>query len=178
MALQGITLTPAQQAKVDSITAKTRAQMPAMTPGTPPSDADRQKMMSLSTASLKEVRTVLTPDQQAIYDKNVAAIQQQMQQRMQGGATPARRAGARRPRPNPRRRPSRKEPAQSPDFIRNWSAPDGQRRTWSATRSAGAFSGRTHRFSRTSNTAGSPRTQSPEWMQMFGSKVTTMSSLS
>jgi len=89
MALQGITLTPAQQAKVDSITAKTRAQMPAMTPGTPPSDADRQKMMSLSTASLKEVRTVLTPDQQAIYDKNVAAIQQQMQQRMQGGATPA-----------------------------------------------------------------------------------------
>lgn len=89
MALQGITLTPAQQAKVDSITAKTRAQMPAMTPGTPPSDADRQKMMSLSTASLKEIRTVLTPDQQAIYDKNVAAIQQQMQQRMQGGATPA-----------------------------------------------------------------------------------------
>ena len=89
MALQGITLTPAQQAKVDSITAKTRAQMPAMTPGTPPSDADRQKMMGLSTASLKEIRTVLTPDQQAIYDKNVAAIQQQMQQRMQGGATPA-----------------------------------------------------------------------------------------
>ncbi len=89
MALQGITLTPAQQAKVDSITAKTRAQMPAMTPGTPPSDADRQKMMSLSTASLKEIRTVLTPDQRAIYDKNVAAIQQQMQQRMQGGAMPA-----------------------------------------------------------------------------------------
>jgi Spy/CpxP family protein refolding chaperone len=89
MALQGITLTPSQQSKVDSITAKTRAQMPAMTPGTPPSDADRQKMMSLSTASLKEIRTVLTPDQQAIYDKNVAAIQQQMQQRMQGGATPA-----------------------------------------------------------------------------------------
>jgi Spy/CpxP family protein refolding chaperone len=89
MALQGITLTPAQQTQIDSITAKTRAQMPPMTPGTPPSDADRQKMMSLSTASLKEVRTVLTPEQQAIYDKNVAQIQQQMQQRMQGGATPA-----------------------------------------------------------------------------------------
>jgi len=89
MALQGITLTPAQQAKVDSITAKTRAQMPTMTPGTPPSDADRAKMRSLSMASVQQVRTVLTPDQQAIYDKNVAAIQQQMQQRMQGGATPA-----------------------------------------------------------------------------------------
>ncbi len=89
MALQGITLTAAQQAKVDSITAKTRAQMPAMTPGTPPSDADRQKMMTLSQASIKEVRGVLTPDQQAIYDKNVAQMQQMMQQRMQGGPPPA-----------------------------------------------------------------------------------------
>ena len=89
MALQGITLTAAQQAKVDSITTKTRAQMPAMTPGTPPSDADRQKMMTLSQASIKEVRAVLTPDQQAIYDKNVAQMQQMMQQRMQGGPPPA-----------------------------------------------------------------------------------------
>lgn len=91
MALQGITLSPSQQAQVDSITAKTRAQMPPMTPGTPPSDADRQKMMSLSTASLKEVRTVLTPEQQKIFDKNVAGIQQQMQQGMPGmpsGAVP------------------------------------------------------------------------------------------
>ena len=84
-ALQGITLTPAQQAKVDSITASYRAKMPQMTPGTPPSDADRQKAMGLMSASLKDVRTVLTPDQQPIFDKNVAAIQQQMQQRMQGG---------------------------------------------------------------------------------------------
>lgn len=84
-ALQGITLTPAQQARVDSITASYRAKMPQMTPGTPPTDADRQKAMGLMSASLKDVRGVLTPDQQAIYDKNVAAIQQQMQQRMQGG---------------------------------------------------------------------------------------------
>ena len=89
MALQGITLTPAQQAKVDSITAATRAQMPTMTPGTPPSDADRAKMRSLSMASVQQVRAVLTPDQQKIYDTNVAAMQQQMQQRMQGGAPPA-----------------------------------------------------------------------------------------
>ncbi|MEZ4412590.1 MAG: hypothetical protein R2910_06375 [Gemmatimonadales bacterium] len=89
MALQGITLTAAQQAKVDSITAKTRAQMPAMTPGSPPSDADRAKMRSLSMASVQEVRAVLTPEQQAIYDKNVAQMQQMMQQRMQGGPPPA-----------------------------------------------------------------------------------------
>jgi Spy/CpxP family protein refolding chaperone len=89
MALQGITLTAAQQAKVDSITAKTRAQMPAMTPGSPPSEADRAKMRSLSMASVQEVRAVLTPEQQAIYDKNVAQMQQMMQQRMQGGPPPA-----------------------------------------------------------------------------------------
>jgi hypothetical protein len=84
-ALQGIILTEAQKGKIDSITAKTRAQMPAMTPGTPPSDADRQKMMTLTQTSLKEVRGVLTADQQKIYDKNVAAMQERMQQRMQGG---------------------------------------------------------------------------------------------
>ena len=55
-----------------------------MTPGTPLCDADRQKAMELMTASIKEVRGVLTPDQQALYDKNVVAIQQQMQQRMHG----------------------------------------------------------------------------------------------
>jgi Spy/CpxP family protein refolding chaperone len=89
MALQGITLTAVQQAKVDSITAKTRAQMPAVTPGTPPSDTDRAKIRSLSMASVQEVRSVLTPDQQAIYDKNVAQMQQMMQQRLQGGPPPA-----------------------------------------------------------------------------------------
>jgi Spy/CpxP family protein refolding chaperone len=84
-ALEGITLTPAQQTRIDSISAGYRAKMPQMTPGTPPSDADRQKVMGLVAASQKEVRAVLTPDQQAVYDKNIAAIQQQMQQRMQGG---------------------------------------------------------------------------------------------
>jgi Spy/CpxP family protein refolding chaperone len=89
MALEGITLTAAQQAKVDSITAKTRAQMPPMTPGSPPSDADRAKMRSLSMASIQEIRAVLTPEQQATYDKNVAQMQQMMQQRMQGGPPPS-----------------------------------------------------------------------------------------
>ena len=89
-ALQGITLTSAQQAQVDSIVAKARAAMPEMTPGTPPSDADRQKMMKVSTESLDEVRTVLTPEQQTVFDKNVAAIKERMQGRrgMSGGAPP------------------------------------------------------------------------------------------
>jgi protein CpxP len=88
MALQGITLTTEQQAKVDSITAATRAQMPAFTPGTPMSDADRAKMRTLAAASVQQVRAVLTPDQQKIYDKNVAAMQERMRERMQGGAAP------------------------------------------------------------------------------------------
>ena len=83
MLMQGITLTPAQQTQVDSIRAHYRSQMPAMTPGTPPSDEDRQKMMGLMQAQTKAVRGVLTPDQQVIFDKNLAAMQQQM-----GGAMP------------------------------------------------------------------------------------------
>jgi len=88
MALQGITLTPTQQAKVDSITASYRARMPQFTPGTPPSDADRQTARSLMMASIKDVRGVLTPDQQAVYDKNVASLQQMMQQMRPSGAAP------------------------------------------------------------------------------------------
>ena len=90
MLFQGITLTPAQQTQIDSIRAHTRSQMPVMTPGTPPSDADRQKAMQLMQANTKAVRAVLTPDQQAIFDKNLAAMQQQMGGGMPaGGAPPA-----------------------------------------------------------------------------------------
>jgi Spy/CpxP family protein refolding chaperone len=88
MLMQGITLTPAQQTQVDSIRAYYRAQMPQMTPGTPPSDADRQKMMGLMQSSAKAMRGVLTPDQQAIFDKNLAAVQQQMGGGMPAGGAP------------------------------------------------------------------------------------------
>lgn len=89
-ALQGITLTPEQQTQVDAIVAKTRAALPEMTPGTPPSEADREKIMKISTESLNEVRAVLTPDQQAVFDKNVAAMKERMQgmRGMSGGAPP------------------------------------------------------------------------------------------
>jgi Spy/CpxP family protein refolding chaperone len=80
-ALEGITLTATQQTTIDSINARYRSQMPAFEPGSPPSDADRQKMRALLAASQKEVRAVLAPDQQAVYDKNIAALQR----RFQGG---------------------------------------------------------------------------------------------
>lgn len=87
-ALQGITLTAAQQAQVDTITAAARAMMPARTQGVPMSDADRAAAMNIMQGSLKDIRAVLTPEQQKTFDQNVAAMQQQMQQRMQGGGPP------------------------------------------------------------------------------------------
>jgi Spy/CpxP family protein refolding chaperone len=89
MLFEGITLTPAQQTQIDSIRTHYRSQMPAMTPGTPPSDADREKAMQLMQASTKAVRGVLTPEQQAVYDKNMAAMRERMGGGAPSGAAPA-----------------------------------------------------------------------------------------
>jgi Spy/CpxP family protein refolding chaperone len=78
MLLNGITLTTEQQAKVDSIQAAFRAQMPAFTPGVPPDSATRAQRMELMRKQDVEIRAVLTPDQQVIWDKNVADAQSMM----------------------------------------------------------------------------------------------------
>lgn len=83
--LQGITLTPDQQAKVDSITAKYRAQMPPFTPGTPPDSATREKMRSLLGNQDEEIRALLTPDQQKVWDQNLTEMRSRMMQRAPGG---------------------------------------------------------------------------------------------
>jgi Spy/CpxP family protein refolding chaperone len=82
--MQGITLTPEQQAKVDSITARYSAQMPAFTPGVMPDSATRAKMRDLNANQDVEIRTVLTPDQQKVFDANVAQMRARMQQRAPG----------------------------------------------------------------------------------------------
>jgi Spy/CpxP family protein refolding chaperone len=82
--LQGITLTSVQQAKVDSITAKYRAQMPPFTPGSPPDSATRAKMRALFGNQDEEIRAVLTPDQQKVWDQNVTEMRNRMQQRAPG----------------------------------------------------------------------------------------------
>lgn len=77
-ALKGIDLTPAQQAKLDSISAKYRTMMPAMTPpspGTPPDTAAMMKRREMMTQRNAEIRAILTPDQQKMFDKNVAEMQ-------------------------------------------------------------------------------------------------------
>lgn len=74
--LQGITLTPAQQARVDSIVAATAAQMPAFTPGQMPDSASRARRMELTTRQDSTIRAMLTPEQQQAWDRNAAAMPQ------------------------------------------------------------------------------------------------------
>jgi Spy/CpxP family protein refolding chaperone len=82
--LQGITLTAAQQAKVDSITARYAAQMPAFTPGAPPDSATRAKMRDLYQKQDAEIRALLTADQQKVFDTNVDQMRARMGQRPPG----------------------------------------------------------------------------------------------
>ena len=76
MLMKDITLTDAQKASVDSITQSFRAQMPAFTPGQPPDSAARAKRMEVMQKQTAAVRAVLTPDQQKVFDKNVAEMPQ------------------------------------------------------------------------------------------------------
>lgn len=72
MMFKDITLTDAQKAQVDSIQVKYQKEMPAFTPGQPPSDADRAKRMELMQKQREEIRAVLTEEQRVQFDKNLA----------------------------------------------------------------------------------------------------------
>jgi Spy/CpxP family protein refolding chaperone len=78
---QDITLTPVQQAKVDSIQAHYRSERPSFTPGTPPDSATRDKIRALFQRERDDIRAVLTPDQQKTFDRNLEV----MRQRRAGG---------------------------------------------------------------------------------------------
>ena len=80
MLMQGITLTDAQKASVDSIGQVYRAQMPPMQQGTPPDSATRAKRMEIAQKQYAAIRTVLTPDQQKVFDKNLADMRAAMSQ--------------------------------------------------------------------------------------------------
>jgi hypothetical protein len=81
MLLNGITLTADQQAKVDSIQKAFQAKMPAFTPGQMPDSATRAQRFELTRQQDMAIRAVLTTDQQAIWDKNVADMQARMPRR-------------------------------------------------------------------------------------------------
>jgi Spy/CpxP family protein refolding chaperone len=76
--LQGITLTAAQQARIDSIQARTATQMPAFTPGAPPDPAARQQRRELMQRQDSTIRAVLTPEQQALWDRNLEQMRGSM----------------------------------------------------------------------------------------------------
>lgn len=78
MLLQGITLTPAQQTRVDSIQAAFAARMPAMTPGQRPDSASMAQRRELMTQQNDALRAVLTPEQQPVWDRNVEQMRSQM----------------------------------------------------------------------------------------------------
>jgi Spy/CpxP family protein refolding chaperone len=69
-----ITLTPAQQTKIDSIQSHYREQMPSFNPGSPPDSATREKVRALFRHELDDFRAVLTADQQSTFDRNVEAM--------------------------------------------------------------------------------------------------------
>lgn len=69
-----ITLTAAQQTKIDSIRLHYREQMPSFTPGSPPDSATRERVRAIFRHELDDFRTVLTPDQQSTFDRNVEAM--------------------------------------------------------------------------------------------------------
>jgi Spy/CpxP family protein refolding chaperone len=83
MLMEGITLSDAQQAKLDEIAARYRAERQKLMPngmqGGPPDDATRAKMGEMMDKQSAEVRAILTADQQKLFDANVEKRKQAMQ---------------------------------------------------------------------------------------------------
>ena len=74
--LEGITLTDAQKVQQKAIREKYAPQIMSLrkaaeVTGTP---MDQTKLQAIQTAQIAELRTILTPEQQVIYDKNVAEM--------------------------------------------------------------------------------------------------------
>jgi len=86
MLFKDITLTPAQQAKVDSIEAKYRDQMMALRNGGGDPAEMRQKRGELMGKQRDELKAVLTDDQKKVFDKNAEDMRQQMQNRRPPGS--------------------------------------------------------------------------------------------
>ena len=80
---EGITLSDAQKKTVDSIRTAYQPQMAQLRSQMPGSRPQMRDLMHKETA---DFRTVLTPDQQVTFDKNLAAMQERMQQGKMGAS--------------------------------------------------------------------------------------------
>ncbi len=80
--LDNMMLTDAQKVRIESITKKYQPDMQAIYLAMNSGDRidARQKMVALREKMQPEVRAVLTPDQQAIFDKNAAEQKSRMYQ--------------------------------------------------------------------------------------------------
>src|SRR5689334_22682089 len=91
MLLKDITLTDAQKDQVKTIREKYLPQQVELRKATqatggPPDEATRAKMMDLQQKQADEIRAILTADQQAVFDKNVAAMKARMAERRNGSS--------------------------------------------------------------------------------------------
>jgi hypothetical protein len=80
-----ITLSPAQQAKSDSIQGKYREQMQALRAGGGDQQEMRAKGRELQEKQRDELKAILTDDQKKVFDKNVEEMRANMQNRRPQG---------------------------------------------------------------------------------------------
>ena len=91
MLLKDINLTDAQKDQVKTIRDKYVPQLmelrkSAQAVGGPPDEATRAKMTDLQNKQAAEIRTILTADQQTVFDKNLAEMKEHMAARKNGSS--------------------------------------------------------------------------------------------
>ena len=91
MLLKDITLTDAQKEQIKTIREKYMPQQmelrkAAQATGSSPDEATRGKMMDLQAKQVADIRAVLTADQQAVFDKNLAEMKARMAARRNGSS--------------------------------------------------------------------------------------------
>jgi Spy/CpxP family protein refolding chaperone len=91
MLLKDITLTDAQKSQIKTIREKYMPQQmelrkAAQATGGPPDEATRAKMMDLQNKQAAEIRAILTADQQATFDKNLAEMKSRTDSRRNGSS--------------------------------------------------------------------------------------------
>ena len=84
MMFNGITLSASQKAQIDSIHARHRTEMQRLDPRN--NAGDREKMRQVMQAHMVEIRAVLSPDQQVVFDRNMQQMREHRGERM--GAPP------------------------------------------------------------------------------------------
>jgi Spy/CpxP family protein refolding chaperone len=91
MLLKDITLTVAQKEQIKTIREKyvpkqMELRKAVQATGGPPDEPTRAKMMELQNQQSAEIRAILTADQQAIFDKNLAEMKARMDSRRNGSS--------------------------------------------------------------------------------------------